>query len=390
MFVVSNVKETYNTLNALQNVGLILTDADGRIIDANSNFLSFSGYTLAELKGKKIGKSTGILYSGIHDDSFYKQMWQGLMEAKTFFSSVVNRNKAGSLYTQDIDILPILENENSTVPVLFLGVVRNTTDYSKSKKDAKKYKNYFEAMLMTIPNGCLVLSVKDKYLYEYAFSNKYFDETFKFSAKEGSILNEYFIDKELCKKLNVIYESGGSDIIKVYDGNLRKHFSISVAKFNSSHIAMFFTDITEAREKALKLTEYISLSEDAHVILNSKEHNYAVYEIEPSDVVSRQFPELLDIKGVELAKVSFMDDKALKEIIPILEEIDADPTKVIRTEKIIDICGVVIEIIFKRFNSNKFYVNIRNITASRKEAEKAYALDVLKEQTDRLIKSQSI
>ncbi|MDD5460026.1 MAG: PAS domain-containing protein [Methylococcales bacterium] len=54
--------------------GILITDADNRIISANQSYTVITGYTEAELKGK----NPSIASSGLHEASFFKDIRQAI------------------------------------------------------------------------------------------------------------------------------------------------------------------------------------------------------------------------------------------------------------------------------------------------------------------------
>lgn len=74
-----------------------VTDAQGRIVQVNDQFLRISGYT----RGEIIGQSHSKLKSGLHTSVFFEGMWQAL-EARGFWrGEICNRASDGSLYWVD-------------------------------------------------------------------------------------------------------------------------------------------------------------------------------------------------------------------------------------------------------------------------------------------------
>ena len=71
------------------------TDANGVIWDVNQRFLEVTGYTRTELLGQHIR----IIKSGMHELSFYKQMWHEINNAGFWSGEVINRKKNGSFYS---------------------------------------------------------------------------------------------------------------------------------------------------------------------------------------------------------------------------------------------------------------------------------------------------
>ncbi len=54
----------------------IITDADGNIIRANQKFLTKTRYTMDEIEGK----NPRIFKSGMHDERYYQQLWNTLLQ----------------------------------------------------------------------------------------------------------------------------------------------------------------------------------------------------------------------------------------------------------------------------------------------------------------------
>jgi PAS domain S-box-containing protein len=78
------------------------TDAHGIIQTINDAFCLLSGYTRDEL----IGKDHRLINSGIHERSFWAQMWSTIRSGKPWRAEVCNRAKNGSLYWVDTIIAP--------------------------------------------------------------------------------------------------------------------------------------------------------------------------------------------------------------------------------------------------------------------------------------------
>lgn len=106
-----------------------LTDVAGNIIYANQEFTRIAGYTLSEI----LGKNHRILKSGIHPPSFYQEMWDTLMEGKTWHGKICNRRKNGEHYWVNASIKPILD-ENQ-LPVQYLSIRTDVTEieYAREK-----------------------------------------------------------------------------------------------------------------------------------------------------------------------------------------------------------------------------------------------------------------
>ena len=80
--------------------GVVITDADQRILRVNRAFSELTGYSQEEVRGK----TPAILQSGRHDDRFYQRMWKRLLRDDQWRGEVWNRRKDGSLYSQQLNI----------------------------------------------------------------------------------------------------------------------------------------------------------------------------------------------------------------------------------------------------------------------------------------------
>ena len=84
---------------------IVITDRDGVINWINPAYTQLTGYTAAEA----IGKNPNILYSGVQPKSFYKKMWDTILDGQVWHSELVNKRKDGSLYTEEQTITPLID-----------------------------------------------------------------------------------------------------------------------------------------------------------------------------------------------------------------------------------------------------------------------------------------
>ena len=74
--------------------GIIITNPQGTIIEANEAFICNSGFQESEI----IGQNPRILKSGRHDALFYAQMWHSIFTKGYWQGEIWNRRKDGSLH----------------------------------------------------------------------------------------------------------------------------------------------------------------------------------------------------------------------------------------------------------------------------------------------------
>ena len=78
--------------------GILIADADNRIVEINAAVTRITGYSREEL----IGGTPSMLKSGLHEPSFYKKMWDCLNQEGYWQSEIFDRARDGS-------IMPLLQ-----------------------------------------------------------------------------------------------------------------------------------------------------------------------------------------------------------------------------------------------------------------------------------------
>jgi diguanylate cyclase (GGDEF)-like protein/PAS domain S-box-containing protein len=80
--------------------GIVITDANGAIVDVNETFTQITGYSRDEV----LGKNPRILQSGQHSPAFYAQMWAEVSTQGHWSGEVWNRRKNGEVYPEMLTI----------------------------------------------------------------------------------------------------------------------------------------------------------------------------------------------------------------------------------------------------------------------------------------------
>jgi diguanylate cyclase (GGDEF)-like protein/PAS domain S-box-containing protein len=74
--------------------GIIVTDAEQRIVAVNEAFTRLTGYSVAEV----LGRTPALLHSGLQDAAFYRRMWAALAECGQWQGEIWDRRKSGELF----------------------------------------------------------------------------------------------------------------------------------------------------------------------------------------------------------------------------------------------------------------------------------------------------
>lgn len=100
---------------------VVITDTEGFIEYVNPAFGTISGYSPEEAVGLK----PSVLKSGLHDDAFYKELWERISSGRPWQGRMKNKRKDGSLYTEESTISPVFDDSGSIVN--YVAVKRDIT-----------------------------------------------------------------------------------------------------------------------------------------------------------------------------------------------------------------------------------------------------------------------
>ena len=103
-------------------LGIIVTDPDGIVIRVNPAFTQLSGYSLLEARGRK----ANLLKSGRHDETFYRVMWESMIQKGHWSGEVWNRHRNGQIRRHELNITAVLNHEEQIVN--FVGLLWDVTE----------------------------------------------------------------------------------------------------------------------------------------------------------------------------------------------------------------------------------------------------------------------
>lgn len=109
--------------------GMLITDADNRILQVNRAFTEITGYTAKEC----IGNTPAMLKSGRQDSTFYEAMWHQLKTHHYWAGEIWNKRKNGKIYPEYLTIQPVLNDKQET-----LNYVAAFIDLSRQKSAEDK------------------------------------------------------------------------------------------------------------------------------------------------------------------------------------------------------------------------------------------------------------
>ncbi|MBC8211559.1 MAG: EAL domain-containing protein [Gammaproteobacteria bacterium] len=128
--------------------GILITDVENRIIDANPACLSLTGYAKTELSGQ----NPRVLNSGQQTEDYFRQMWETLGRDGHWQGVIVNRKKSGELYTERLSIDKV---HNAAGELTHYVAVFADISYLKEQEQALEFVAFNDA-LTGLPNRVLL------------------------------------------------------------------------------------------------------------------------------------------------------------------------------------------------------------------------------------------
>lgn len=128
--------------------GIIVTDADNRIVRVNPAFTAITGYSVAEV----IGRNPSLLKSGRHGAEFYREMWDRLNRTGRWEGEIWNRYKNGDIRVEWMSIARI---RDGTGGARHLAVFHDIT-LRKADEELMRFKAHHDA-LTELPNRALLM-----------------------------------------------------------------------------------------------------------------------------------------------------------------------------------------------------------------------------------------
>ena len=128
--------------------GIMITQADGTILNVNDAFTRITGYGREEV----VGRNPRLLSSGLQDKAFYATMWSDLIGKNHWYGEIWNRRKNGELYAETLTITAVRGADGSTEH--YVGLFSDITAVREHQRQLE-HLAHFDA-LTQLPNRLLL------------------------------------------------------------------------------------------------------------------------------------------------------------------------------------------------------------------------------------------
>ncbi|ENO85965.1 EAL domain-containing protein [Thauera linaloolentis] len=127
--------------------GILVTDAQGIIIDVNPAFTRITGYTREEV----LGRNPRMLRSDRHSRAFYQAMWRSLLAHGHWHGEVWNRRKDGELFAELLSISAVRDGGGRVHR--YVGFLSDITQQKEHERQLEHIVHY--DVLTGLPNRAL-------------------------------------------------------------------------------------------------------------------------------------------------------------------------------------------------------------------------------------------
>ncbi len=229
---------------------MMVTDSNATIVSVNPSFTRLTGYDADEA----IGSKPSILKSGKHDESFYKSMWNTLLNTGSWQGEIWNRKKDGTLFLEHLTINTFAETDGR--PLQHVALFHDITQERLSAETIYHQANYDR--LTDLPN-------------RYFFFEHLAKELSR-ARRENKSMGLVFMDLNSFKPVNDQYGHEAGDIVLKTLASRWKNCIRStdmIARLGGDEFALVAGGLS-SREEALLIARKLMKAVQAPVQINGE------------------------------------------------------------------------------------------------------------------------
>jgi diguanylate cyclase (GGDEF)-like protein/PAS domain S-box-containing protein len=249
--------------------GIIITDAENRIVDTNPAFTTITGYEREDV----LGKNPSILASGRQYEAFYREMWDAIRHQGSWRGEVWNRRQDGQIYAELLSISSVQDADNSVQS--YIGVFSDISERKAHEGELDRLANYDS--LTELPNRRLLGDRLEQALAR--------------TRRSGRSMALCYLDLDDFKPINDQFgHEVGDEVLIGIANRLSKlvRAQDTVARLGGDEFVLLFTDLTRAEDSHLLLERVLAAS-TSPILLRGVAHRVSAsigVVLSPPDVES--------------------------------------------------------------------------------------------------------
>jgi diguanylate cyclase (GGDEF)-like protein/PAS domain S-box-containing protein len=212
--------------------GIIVADAELRIVAVNRAFTEITGYS----EDEALGQTPRILQSGRHDETFYQAMWAALTRTGQWRGEFWNRRKNGEIYPQLSTITAVHEAGGRLSS--YIAVFGDITLLKRSEETL--YQLAHKDALTGLANRTLLRAR--------------LEQSLRRAARDGSMLALLFLDLDLFKNVNdTLGHPVGDALLQSVAGAMAEQVADrdNIARLGGDEFVVLLEDMAEPNAAAM-------------------------------------------------------------------------------------------------------------------------------------------
>lgn len=173
--------------------GMLITDAEARIVSINPAFTRITGYGIEDA----LGQNPSFLGSGRQDAEFYATLWKALHDHGQWRGEIWNRRKNGEIYAEQLTINAVRDGGDQVRH--YIGLFSDITEKKHTDELVWQHANF--DMLTHLPNRRLF---RDR-----------LEQAIRKTQRNGLALALLFIDLDRFKEINDTLGHDSGDLVLV-------------------------------------------------------------------------------------------------------------------------------------------------------------------------------
>ena len=203
---------------------IVITDNNGVIEFANDTVCTLTGFSREEV----IGRTPRLWKSGVHEEAFYRELWETALGGQTFTALFTNRKKSGELIHLDMTISPLRGASGSIIQLVATG--RDVTE-KLAMEERLNFLSFYD-LLTELPNRSLFIDRLGQAIAR--------------SEYKGRVVAVVLLDIDRFKYLNDVFGMGsGDEILRVLSRRIGSAIreGDTLARSGSDEFALILTDV---------------------------------------------------------------------------------------------------------------------------------------------------
>ena len=203
---------------------IMVTDSKGIILSVNNAFTVLTGFSEQEA----VGQSSNLLSSGVHEASFYQQMWDCITRDGQWQGEIWNKKKNGEVYPEWLTIVKISEEKGEEE--LYAAIFSDITERKRNEKRIHALAFFDE--LTGLPNRRLF--------------NDRFDIALSTAHRNQQLAVVLFLDLDRFKQINdSLGHKVGDELLKAAAGRIKRAVKEgdTVSRFGGDEFVILLTEM---------------------------------------------------------------------------------------------------------------------------------------------------